>query len=305
MIIQPSLFGGGSSIPTIEITRFVSTISPVSDPQANIDIPLIKDSDLIKNHYTDSNAFALVVRLTNLDDSIGGIDFMFNSNQDFGVTSSGGSTHVYGFYGNRSSDVASNARITKPLTTDNSTSTYTLRGNANGNLIMHSASSIGALRPGQYFVMFGLMEYNSYVNLLKSTKATYVNNSCVSNSSNTYASKSNYVYFGKFPYTVPATGLPETIYVKGLAWNNTDQYCRISFYSGEQKTRISALDRNATNISDLITVTQLGNNYYKFEPVADGNSSKIYTTSNTALWFSISLYGADGADTIISYEPIE
>lgn len=142
----------------INIISNISSIYTITAAKSNTDVILIGNNDFIKEHYNDSNAFALMFKITNLNDTNGGLNFMFTSNFDLGTTSAGGTTHVYGYYGKTSTDgVITAAKITYPLTTT-STNVFTLRATEAGNLIGHPAGTTGALREGQYFVIFGLME---------------------------------------------------------------------------------------------------------------------------------------------------
>lgn len=111
---------------------------------------------------------------------------------------------------------------------------------------------------------------------------------------------------GYIPYTIPATGLPEAIYIKGSATWESNNHARIRFFIN----KISYVEPNiqSTGISSYYTVEELGENYIKLTPVASGDTSAIVAANSdvtSTMYIRMSLVGT-GDDLIITIgEPIE
>ena len=142
-------------IPDV-VVKSVTAIYNNTSADGNVPVTLISGNSFIKEHYADDNAFALVVKLTGLQ-SNGQIIFV-NTNKDYGTTSSGGSTHVYGYWGGCSGSVVDTpSRSTKPLKTT-ATSVGHMYATSDGDLVVRAGGGNSAFQTGTYFVMFGVME---------------------------------------------------------------------------------------------------------------------------------------------------
>jgi hypothetical protein len=113
------------------------------------------------------------------------------------------------------------------------------------------------------------------------------------------------VLTGYMPYTIPATGLPGTIYISGAEVQNIS-HCRIYFF-GETKV-MAGSGVQGTVLSSYFTIETLSNGVTKLTPIASGDSSKLLADSRantSAKYFRMSLVGT-GENLIITVnEPIE
>ena len=121
------------------------------------------------------------------------------------------------------------------------------------------------------------------------------------------------VLTGYIPYTISATGVPKTIYIKGAAWEAIS-HCRMYFFV-ENKNSICGpyINGNGSGnnaLSKFFTVETLSDKYIKLTPIAStsGTNSKLVETvasAANARFMRISLKGT-GANLIITMdEPIE
>lgn len=112
------------------------------------------------------------------------------------------------------------------------------------------------------------------------------------------------VLTGYMPYTVPATGLPGTIYISGAEVQSIS-HCRIYFF-GESKT-MTGSGVQGTVMSTYFTTETLSGGVTKLTPIASGDASKLVADSkaNTStVYFRVSLIGT-GENLIITVdEPI-
>lgn len=111
----------------------------------------------------------------------------------------------------------------------------------------------------------------------------------------------NYTAVGFISYPVPSTGLPPTIYIKGTTWSGTD-HTRLGLYGsnyGYDTTRSSTLGSGIKHFNK----TDLGDNYFKLEPKASGNTSEIYAGNSDISYIRFS-FQCSGANLIIAFEPI-
>ena len=141
----------------------------------------------------------------------------------------------------------------------------------------------------------------------------YKNGYYLSSSSPFEGSDAATVLTGCIPYTISATGVPKTIYIKGAAWNAIS-HCRMFFFDETKSTiRGPQIAGNGTgngSITTYYTMETLGENYYKLTPIASdsGTNSKlvqIVANSAGARFVRFSLKGT-GANLIITLdEPIE
>lgn len=121
------------------------------------------------------------------------------------------------------------------------------------------------------------------------------------------------VLTGYIPYTISATGVPKTIYIKGAAWAAIS-HCRMFFFDETKSTirgpQIAGSSTGNGSITTYYTMETLGENYYKLTPIASdsGTNSKlvqIVANSTNARFVRFSLKGT-GANLIITMdEPIE
>lgn len=113
------------------------------------------------------------------------------------------------------------------------------------------------------------------------------------------------VLTGYIPYTVPASGAPATIYIKGAQWKD-DYYSRMIFFDSTKNTGRVWIQGNKDNIrlTDFFTVETLGTDYFKLTPILKTNGqSKLYASG--IAYMRMSLHGT-GNDLIITLnEPIE
>lgn len=111
---------------------------------------------------------------------------------------------------------------------------------------------------------------------------------------------------GLIPITKGSDGLYPTIYIKGCEWANASQ-CRLYFYNSSKGIINPASvggTATGTTLITWVTITELGDNYYMFEPTS-ALSDTTQTNYNTVAYFAISIKGS-GADLIITLdEPIE
>lgn len=121
------------------------------------------------------------------------------------------------------------------------------------------------------------------------------------------------VLTGYIPYTIPSTGVPKTIYIKGAAWEAIS-HCRMYFFV-ENKNSICGpwISGNGSGnqvLSKSFTVETLGDNYIKLTPIVSDSGTnsmlvQITATSVNARFVRFSLKGT-GANLIITLdEPIE
>lgn len=121
------------------------------------------------------------------------------------------------------------------------------------------------------------------------------------------------VITGNIPYTVPTTGLPKTIYIKGAAWNAVS-HCRMYLFDSTKNKIVGPMvagngSGNAA-LSKYYTVEMLGDKYIKLTPIAStsGTNNKLVETvasSANAAFVRFSLAGT-GENLIITHDqPIE
>jgi len=108
---------------------------------------------------------------------------------------------------------------------------------------------------------------------------------------------------GYISYPVPSTGLPPTIYVKGAAWNSSDSYTRLSFFTSAYGFLSSVSISGTSGFGGKFTLDVLGENYFKLTPVASGNTSALYAASNDIGFIRMSFEGS-GSGLIIATSPI-
>ena len=121
------------------------------------------------------------------------------------------------------------------------------------------------------------------------------------------------VLTGYIPYTISATGVPKTIYIKGAAWEAIS-HCRMYFFVENKNSicgpYISGNGSGNNALSKYFTVETLGDKYIKLTPIAStsGTNSKLVETvasATNARFVRFSLKGT-GANLIITLdEPIE
>ena len=121
------------------------------------------------------------------------------------------------------------------------------------------------------------------------------------------------VLTGYIPYTIPSTGLPKTIYIKGAAWEAIS-HCRMYFFTEGKGSicgpYISGNGSGNNALSKYFTIETLGNNYIKLTPIlsSSGTTSMLVSTvatSTNARFVRFSLKGM-GTNLIITLnEPIE
>ena len=121
------------------------------------------------------------------------------------------------------------------------------------------------------------------------------------------------VLTGYIPYTIPSTGLPQTIYIKGATWEAIS-HCRMYFFVEGKNSicgpYISGNGSGNNALSKYFTVETLGDKYIKLTPIlsASGTNSMLVSTvasSTNARFMRFSLKGM-GANLIITLnEPIE
>lgn len=138
------------------VVKYVTAIYNNTSADGNVAVTLISKNSFIAENYANDNAFALVVKLTNLQSN--GQNYFMNTNKDFGVTASGGTQHTYGIWGNNSGTVVNApSRTLFPLKTT-ATAVGHMYATSNGDLVVRAGGGISAFQTGNYFVMFGLME---------------------------------------------------------------------------------------------------------------------------------------------------
>lgn len=120
------------------------------------------------------------------------------------------------------------------------------------------------------------------------------------------------VLTGYMPYTVAATGVPKSIYIKGATWSEIS-HCRLYLFDSTKSTIVGArISGNGTGnaaMATSYTMETLGTNYYKLTPVAAAsglwNMISVAASAADAEYFRVSLAGT-GANLIITLdEPIE
>lgn len=186
---------------------------------------------------------------------------------------------------------------------------------------------VGTLAKGVYSVKYesddgslvdvGQIEIGgiSYTNLVPTAEALestapyngvgYKNGYYVSSSTPYEGVDATTVLTGYMPYTIPATGLPGTIYVSG-AQVQTVSHCRVYFFNDIKTMTGSGVQ--GSQLSTYFTIETLSNGVTKLTPIASGDKSKLLADSkgNTnAKYFRMSLVGT-GENLIITVnEPIE
>ena len=121
------------------------------------------------------------------------------------------------------------------------------------------------------------------------------------------------VLTGYIPYTISATGVPKTIYIKGAAWEAIS-HCRMYFFvEGKDSICGPYINGNGSGnnaLSKYFTVETLGDNYIKLTPIVSDSGTnsmlvQITASSTNARFVRFSLKGT-GANLIITLdEPIE
>lgn len=120
------------------------------------------------------------------------------------------------------------------------------------------------------------------------------------------------VLTGNIPYVIPTTGLPETIYIKGAAWEEI-RHCRMFFFVENKNSICGPMITGSVSgnsaLSKYFTVETLGDNYIKLTPIASDNGTNsmlvsTVATSPDARFVRFSLKGS-GANLIVTLnEPI-
>ena len=191
---------------------------------------------------------------------------------------------------------AGTATITAKTADGNFTATYTLTVEAvqvNYTNLVPTAQAIDSTNP-----------YNG---------TGYKNGYYLSSSSPFEGTDAATVLTGYIPYTISATGVPKTIYIKGAAWEAIS-HCRMYFFTAGKDSicgpYISGNGSGNNALSKFFTVETLGDKYIKLTPIAStsGTNSKLVETvasAANARFVRISLKGT-GANLIITLdEPIE
>lgn len=121
------------------------------------------------------------------------------------------------------------------------------------------------------------------------------------------------VLTGNIPYTIPTTGLPKTIYIKGATWE-TISHCRLYFFTSAKDKIVGPyiIGNGSGNnaLTKYYTVETLGDKYIKLTPIpstSGANSKLVETVANStgAAFVRFSLVGT-GENLIITLdEPIE
>ena len=111
-----------------------------------------------------------------------------------------------------------------------------------------------------------------------------------------------YTATGYIAYSVPEVGLPPVIYVKGASWKSTS-HTRMSFYTSNYEFISAINSTGASGFGGRFVKTELGADYFKLEPVADGNTSKIHTAANDVGYVRFSFEGS-GENLIVAFEPV-
>lgn len=111
-----------------------------------------------------------------------------------------------------------------------------------------------------------------------------------------------YTSTGYIAYPVPATGLPPTIYVKGLSWDGAS-HTRLSLFSDSYQYLNAVSAQGTSGFKGYFVNEELGANYFRLTPVAENGSSKLYNAASSTSYLRFSLAGT-GANLIVAYEPI-
>lgn len=93
------------------------------------------------------------------------------------------------------------------------------------------------------------------------------------------------VLTGYIPYTISATGVPKTIYIKGAAWEAIS-HCRMYFFTAGKDSicgpYISGNGSGNNALSKYFTVETLGDNYIKLTPIASASGTNSMLVSTVA-----------------------
>ena len=162
----------------------------------------------------------------------------------------------------------------------------------------------------------------SYTNLVPTAQAIdstdpyngtgYKNGYYLSSSSPFEGTDAATVLTGYIPYTISATGVPKTIYIKGAAWEAIS-HCRMYFFTAGKNSicgpYINGNGSGNNALSKYFTVETLGDKYIKLTPIAStsGTNSMLVSTvasATNARFVRFSLKGT-GQNLIITLdEPI-
>ena len=145
------------NVPVPEVVvKSVSAIFNNTSADGNTTVTLISGNDFIKEHYADDNAFAMFVKIDQLQ--MNGITFMFLTNKSYGQIKTDTTKEVYGYCSaNSGTQIDYPTRQYNPLKTA-STVINSLYATSDGDLVVKCGGSANAFQTGNYFVMFGLME---------------------------------------------------------------------------------------------------------------------------------------------------
>ena len=111
----------------------------------------------------------------------------------------------------------------------------------------------------------------------------------------------NYIATGYIEYNVPSTGLPNTIYVRNGIWEG--DHARISLFNSNHEFLTSISRTASSGLGNYWTKTDLGNNYFKLEPISSGNTSALYAASSDIAYVRFSFKRSD-ANIVIATSPI-
>jgi hypothetical protein len=106
---------------------------------------------------------------------------------------------------------------------------------------------------------------------------------------------------GFMPYTIPETGLPGTIYMKGATWDGTS-HCRIYFFNSDKSMKGTAVQ--GSNVSSYYTTEVLEDGVMKFTPIASGDTSALVVNNaecTKAAYFRMSFVGT-GENLIVTVD---
>lgn len=133
----------------------------------------------------------------------------------------------------------------------------------------------------------------------------YRNGCYLSTGSIRYGTDPDCVVVGAIPYTIPAEGLPPAIYIRGADLDNSAHVRFFILTDNKEKISIQA---SGEDICTYFTIETLGSQYYKLTPVADGHTSKLYTSATylfTNAYITLSLKGTGNRLYVTFDEPIE
>lgn len=106
---------------------------------------------------------------------------------------------------------------------------------------------------------------------------------------------SGYVMTGFINYTLPSTGSPDNIYIKGADLVDNDSNCRMIFFDSAKTKEVLWLWNGGSTgkISEYFTIDTLDNGYTKLSPIiSDGRWIGWDNYTSVAKYFRISLKGS-------------